>query len=88
MLVSIATKAEAQDSARVAASTALLNRGWGMPSQSIGGADDLPAIAIQQLVRKIVDPVQEVKPKVQAEPKPQPARPMVTGETPAHKLTH
>ena len=43
-LVEIAQDAGAPPAARVAASTALLDRGWGKPSQAIGGAEDLGPI--------------------------------------------
>lgn len=44
-LVTIAANGEAPPAARVSAATAILDRGWGKPSQPVGGADDLPPIA-------------------------------------------
>lgn len=41
---------------RVAAATALLNRGWGMPTQPIAGDDDADAIRIETIRRIIVKP--------------------------------
>jgi hypothetical protein len=45
-LAGIMTNADAPPAARVSAAEALLNRGWGKPSQPIGGADDLDPISI------------------------------------------
>ena len=45
----IAADPEAPPAARVAASTAILDRGWGKPSQAIGGAEDLGPV--QTVVR-------------------------------------
>jgi hypothetical protein len=49
-------KDNAPESARVAAANSLLDRGWGKATQPISGDDDAPAISIQAIVRKIVDP--------------------------------
>lgn len=43
-LVEIAKSKKAPPAARVSAATALLDRGYGKPSQPVGGADDLPPI--------------------------------------------
>lgn len=43
-LSKIAADDDAPHAARVAASTAILDRGWGKPSQAIGGAEDLGPI--------------------------------------------
>lgn len=45
-LVSVLDDKQAPHSARVAASQALLDRGWGRPSQPIGGAEDLPPVRV------------------------------------------
>ena len=44
-LVEIAERGK-QENARVAASTALLDRGWGKPTQPLAGDDDMPPIGI------------------------------------------
>src|SRR5262245_36077544 len=59
VLAGIMMQPKAPHAARVAAAQALLDRGWGKAAQAIGGTDVLPPIAIQSLVRKIVDPVSE-----------------------------
>lgn len=43
-LVDIVKDKDAPPAARVSAAGSLLDRGWGKPSQPIGGADDLPPI--------------------------------------------
>lgn len=43
-LIDVASGAESSDSAKVAASIALLDRGWGKPTQPVGGDDESPAI--------------------------------------------
>lgn len=45
-LAGIMTNSDSPAAARVSAAEALLNRGWGKPSQPIGGADDLDPITI------------------------------------------
>jgi queuine/archaeosine tRNA-ribosyltransferase len=46
-----------QESARIAAAKELLDRGWGKAAQPLtGGDDEDKPIAIQAIVRKIVDP--------------------------------
>jgi hypothetical protein len=42
--------------AQVSAAQALLDRGWGKPAQPIDGDGEGGPIAIQAIVRKIVDP--------------------------------
>lgn len=44
-LVDIAERGE-HEAARVSAATALLDRGWGRPTQPLAGDDDMPAIGI------------------------------------------
>lgn len=57
VLAGIMCEPEAPHSARVAASTALLDRGWGKPAQAITNDDDEAfKVALQPLVRQIVDP--------------------------------
>ena len=41
--------------ARIRAAEALLDRGYGKAAQAIGGTDVLPPIALEAIVRKIVD---------------------------------
>lgn len=44
------------EGARVAAATALLDRGWGKPAQAIiGGDEDDPAVKFEKIERVIVD---------------------------------
>lgn len=46
-----------QESARIAAAKELLDRGWGKAAQPLtGGDDEDKPIAIQTVIRKIVDP--------------------------------
>jgi hypothetical protein len=40
----------APHAARVSAATALLNRGWGLPAQAIGGDDSMDAITVRTIV--------------------------------------
>ena len=56
VLVGIMEQPEAPPAARVSAVTALLDRGWGKPAQPIDGDGEGGPIAIQAIVRKIVDP--------------------------------
>lgn len=52
VLEEVATDKRAPPAARVAAANSILDRGWGKPSQPIGGADDLPPLgagAMKQL---------------------------------------
>ena len=55
-LASIMHSAEAPPAARVAAANSLLDRGWGKPAQPIDGDGEGGPIAIQAIVRKIIDP--------------------------------
>jgi hypothetical protein len=50
-LVSIAEDGK-QESARVAAATALLDRGWGRPTQPISGDDQMPPIGFEAIARE------------------------------------
>lgn len=45
VLEEIAASQKAPPAARVAAANSILDRGWGKPSQPIGGADDLPPLS-------------------------------------------
>lgn len=45
VLEEIAASPKAPPAARVAAANSILDRGWGKPSQPIGGADDLPPLS-------------------------------------------
>lgn len=53
VLAGIMDQPEAPHSARVAAATALLDRGWGKPTQLIGGDEDHP-LRIERIERAIV----------------------------------
>ena len=56
-LVGVMNHPDSPHAARVSAATALLDRGWGKPAQAIiGGEEDDPAVKVQAIVRKIVDP--------------------------------
>jgi hypothetical protein len=55
-LVGIVNQSEAPPAARVAAANSLLDRGWGKPAQPIDGDGEGGPIAIQAIVRKIIDP--------------------------------
>jgi hypothetical protein len=55
VLAGIMDQEAAPHSARVAAATALLDRGWGKPTQLIGGDEDNP-IRIERIERVIVHP--------------------------------
>lgn len=56
VLAGIMNKTDAPESARVAAANSLLDRGWGKPTQPIAGDDEAAPIALQTIVRKIIDP--------------------------------
>lgn len=55
VLAGIMNQTEAPAAARVSAAQAILDRGWGKPTQPIAGDDDAPPIT-QRIVREIVDP--------------------------------
>lgn len=56
-LVGIMNQNEAPAAARVTAAQALLDRGWGKPTQPLSGdADGDPIEMIQRIERHIVDP--------------------------------
>jgi hypothetical protein len=54
VLASIMNEPSAPHSARVSAATALLDRGWGKPSQTISGDPDNPLVTIKRIERVIV----------------------------------
>jgi hypothetical protein len=55
-LVGVMNSVEAHPAARVSAATAILDRGWGKPTQPISGDEDGPAInIITKIERVIVD---------------------------------
>jgi hypothetical protein len=56
VLVGIMNQNEAPPPARVSAASALLDRGWGKPTQPIAGDDDADAIRLEVIKRMIVDP--------------------------------
>lgn len=55
ILASIMHSDGAPPAARIAAATALLDRGWGKPTQPIAGDEDAPAI-LTRIERIVVDP--------------------------------
>jgi len=55
-LVGIMNQPEAPQAARVSAANSILDRGWGKPAQPIDGDGEGGPIAIQAIVRKIIDP--------------------------------
>lgn len=55
-LVGIMNQDKAPAAARVAAAQALLDRGWGKPTQPLSGDEDGAPIAISAVVRRIVEP--------------------------------
>lgn len=44
-LIAVIDDKEAPHSAKIAAATALLDRGWGKPTQPLSGDDDMPPLA-------------------------------------------
>lgn len=56
VLAGIMNQPTAADSARVAAATALMDRGWGKPTQPVSGDDDAPPI-LHKIIREVVDPL-------------------------------
>lgn len=54
-LAGIMNKETAPEAARISAATALLDRGWGKPTQPIGGDEDSPLKVIHKIERVIVD---------------------------------
>ena len=55
VLASIMNQPNAPEGARVSAASALLDRGWGKPTQLHGGDDDAPPIKIERIERIIVN---------------------------------
>ena len=49
VLAGIMQEAEAPHAARVSAATALLDRGWGKPTQPISGDDDTPLKIVHRI---------------------------------------
>ena len=56
VLAGIMNQTEAPPAARVSAASALLDRGWGKPTQPIAGDDEADAIKIETIRRIIVKP--------------------------------
>ncbi len=54
MLISIVSREDAPPPSRIAAGTALLDRGWGKPTQSVDLHDERPPIT--EILNRIVDP--------------------------------
>ncbi len=55
-LVGIMRAKKMPAAARVAASSALLDRGWGKPTQPVGGDEDNPLKMIQEIRHIFVEP--------------------------------
>lgn len=55
VLAGIMNQEDCTPPARVAACTALLDRGWGKPTQPLSGDEEGPPI-LHKIVREIVDP--------------------------------
>jgi hypothetical protein len=49
VLAGIMNESDAPHAARVSAATALLDRGWGKPTQPISGDDDAPPIKVTRI---------------------------------------
>jgi hypothetical protein len=60
VLVSLVKREDVAPAARISAGTALLDRGWGKPTQSVNLHDDRPQIT--EIVNEIIDPVNPDKP--------------------------
>lgn len=56
VLAGIMQQEDAPPAARVSAAGAILDRGWGKPTQPIAGDDDSPALRLETIRRIIVDP--------------------------------
>lgn len=56
VLASIMNQPDAPHSARVQASTALLDRGWGKPTQIVGGDPENPVHTVTRIENHVVDP--------------------------------
>lgn len=55
-LVGVMNQEKSPAAARVSAAQALLDRGWGKPTQPIDGDGEGGAIKIERIIREIVDP--------------------------------
>lgn len=56
VLVGIMNQGEAPHAARVSAASAILDRGWGKPTQPLSGDDENPLKIVQKIEIVIVDP--------------------------------
>lgn len=56
VLAGIMSETEAPHAARISAATALLDRGWGKPAQTISGDEENPLTLIHKIERVIVRP--------------------------------
>lgn len=56
VLVGVMSNDDCPAAARVAAASAILDRGWGKPTQPIAGDEDGAPIALSVIRRVIVDP--------------------------------
>jgi len=63
---------EAPPAARVSAASALLDRGWGKPTQPVAGDDEFDPIRMASIERHIVDPHNPDSKGVQATPDTKP----------------
>lgn len=55
VLAGIMNEPDAPHAARVSAANALLDRGWGKPTQTIGGDDENPVSVLHRIERVIVN---------------------------------
>jgi hypothetical protein len=69
-LVEIAEKKDATDAARVSASEALLNRGWGKPPATINHTSDKPKRPMQELLAFALREAGRIADAAHAESKP------------------
>ena len=54
VLAAIMNKTDAPEAARISAATALLDRGWGKPTQPIAGDDEADPINLITTIRQII----------------------------------
>lgn len=62
VLAKIMANEDCAPAARVAAASAILDRGWGKPTQPIAGDEDGAPIALSVIKRVIVDPKADADP--------------------------
>lgn len=55
VLAGIMNQPDSPPAARVQAASAILDRGWGKPTQPIAGDDDAPPL-LHKIIREVIDP--------------------------------